>query len=87
VVLPFFFLLSWGATIAEKYMGIDYSSLVTLAFVLPLLAAGCRRLHDIGRTGWWQLLLLTGIGTIVLIVWWATSTKNEPNIYGEVPQS
>jgi hypothetical protein len=30
--------------------------------------------------------LLTLIGTIFLIVWWATPTKNEPNDYGEVPK-
>ena len=41
-----------------------------LALLLPALAVGARRLHDIGRSGWWQLLSLTGIGTLVLIYWW-----------------
>ena len=31
------------------------SSLFTLAIILPGLAVTARRLHDIGRTGWWQL--------------------------------
>ena len=29
---------------------------VNLAIILPSLAVTSRRLHDIGRTGWWQLL-------------------------------
>ena len=32
------------------------SGLVGLATLLPLLAAGWRRMHDVGRSGWWSLL-------------------------------
>ncbi|MES2612591.1 DUF805 domain-containing protein [Acidovorax sp.] len=46
------------------------SSVVSLALLLPALAVGARRLHDIGRSGWWQLLSFTGIGILVLIYWW-----------------
>ena len=45
-----------------------------LPFFLPMWAVGARRLHDIGKSGWWQLIFLTGIGTIVLYVWYATET-------------
>ena len=30
--------------------------LFQLAILLPTLAAGARRLHDTGRSGWWQLI-------------------------------
>ena len=53
-------------------------------FVLPMLAVGARRLHDIGKSGWWQLIALTIIGIILLIVWWATNTKSENSKFGEV---
>ncbi len=46
------------------------SGVVSLALLVPSLAVGARRLHDIDRTGWWQLLGLTGIGFILLLVWW-----------------
>ena len=52
-------------------------------FYIPMLTVGSRRLHDIGKSGWWQLLVLTLIGIILLIVWWATNTKQEGDKYGE----
>ncbi len=43
-----------------------------LAVLIPSLAVGARRLHDIGRSGWWQLLVFIPlIGALVLIVCWA----------------
>ena len=44
------------------------TDLVSLAFILPDLAAAARRLHDINRSGWWILLSFTGFGVISLIV-------------------
>ena len=49
--------------------------------LLPSLAVGSRRLHDTGRSGWWQLLYLTVIGVIVLIVWWVAD-GDKKNKYG-----
>ena len=39
------------------------SMLFGLAIVLPGLAVTARRLHDIGRTGWWQLVWF-GVGIL-----------------------
>lgn len=55
---------------------------VDLAFLLPLVAVSSRRLHDLGRSGWWQLLLLTGIGILVLLVWFAQESEEADNRYG-----
>ena len=49
---------------------------------LPYLAVGARRLHDINRSGWWQLIVLTVIGVVLLIIWWATVGENKKNIHG-----
>ena len=60
--------------------------LLQLACLVPLLAAGSRRLHDYGQTGWWQLLLLLGgIGVIVLIVFWVLDGTQGDNTYGPRP--
>jgi len=62
------------------------SGLYTLAVFIPALAVGARRLHDIGKSGWWQLIVLIPIiGVILLIVWFATDSK-EDNQYGENPK-
>ena len=33
-----------------------FYSLINIALLLPTLAVGVRRLHDIGRTGWWLIM-------------------------------
>ncbi|MGZ3305366.1 MAG: DUF805 domain-containing protein [Asticcacaulis sp.] len=43
-------------------------SLISLALLLPSLAVGVRRLHDIGRTGWW-IVMPYGVLIVGLIVW------------------
>ena len=32
------------------------SLVVNLAVLLPSLSVGARRMHDIGRSGWWQIV-------------------------------
>jgi uncharacterized membrane protein YhaH (DUF805 family) len=48
-----------------------------IAVLLPQLSAGSRRLHDIGKSAWWQLFLLVPVGGIVLlgILWASPSTS------------
>ena len=47
-----------------------------LIMIIPGLAVGARRLHDVGKSGWWQLLMITIIGFIPLIYWWASPATN-----------
>ena len=58
----------------------------SLATLLPSLAVGARRLHDIDRTGWWQLIwFIPVIGWIVLIVFFASRGTAGPNRFGANP--
>lgn len=60
--------------------------LACLALALPLLSAQVRRLHDIGRSGWYALLsLLPLVGPIVLIVWSCKPSVKEQNDFGPPP--
>jgi uncharacterized membrane protein YhaH (DUF805 family) len=58
----------------------------SLAVLIPSLAVGCRRLHDIDKSGWWQLLgLIPLVGIIILIIWFAKEGDRQPNQYGTNP--
>lgn len=50
-----------------SYLHEAAASMFLIAVLLPLLAAGSRRLHDSGRSGWWQLFLLVPVGGIVVV--------------------
>ena len=78
-----FFLFQLLVMVAASMIGDVVYGLASLALLLPALAVGTRRLHDIGRTGWWQLLLLTGIGFLVLLFWWVQPSAGEGNAHGE----
>ena len=61
--------------------GIVYliSSLWSLANLLPGLAIGVRRLHDVGKSWVWMLIALIPIvGGIIFIVFLATAQKHPP---------
>lgn len=59
--------------------------LAVLGLFLPSLAVGIRRLHDGNRSGWWWLIALTGIGAIVLLVWFIQKGTTGENRYGPDP--
>ncbi|WP_284880589.1 DUF805 domain-containing protein [Acinetobacter variabilis] len=61
-----------------------FYGIVTLATIIPFLAVSTRRLHDIGKSGWWYLISLTIIGIILLIIWWAKEGDINNNQYGEI---
>ena len=66
---------------------IEVTNLMILILAIPLCAVASRRLHDTGKSGWWSLLALTGIGILPLLVWCATDTKQKDNKYGPLEQS
>ena len=79
-----FFLFQILVSVAASMVGDTIAGLVSLGLLLPALAAGTRRLHDIGKSGWWQLFMLTVIGLLVLIYWWVQPTVEGANEYAVV---
>ena len=52
------------------------TNLYSLVTIVPFTAIGIRRLHDIGKSGWWILIgLVPIVGWIWLIVLYATPSK------------
>lgn len=71
----FVIIFSTAGQMVHQTMG----SLFSLFTILPSVAVAARRLHDIGRSGWWQL-----IGTIPLLGWavmiyWCIQESSGPN--------
>jgi uncharacterized membrane protein YhaH (DUF805 family) len=60
-------------------------AITELALLVPGISVNVRRLHDIDRTGWWYLVVLTGIGAILLIVWACKKGTAGKNRFGEDP--
>ncbi len=66
--------------------GIIYG-LYALAVLIPGLAAGVRRLHDVGKSGWMLLVaLIPLVGAIWLLVLLVTDSNPGENKYGPNPK-
>jgi len=60
----------------------------SLAVIIPSIAVGARRLHDIDKSGWWQLIgFIPLLGWIVMIVWAATEGNHGTNRFGPDPKA
>ncbi len=72
---------------ALAYLHETLSTIFLIAFLLPLLAAGARRLRDSGKNPWWQLFLLVPVGGIIVLgIFWALPPIN-PLSGGDAPSA
>ena len=79
----FVILVSAAASVIAPMLNI----LFTLGTLLPSVAAAARRLHDTGRSGWWQLIVVVPVvGLIVLIVFLAQEGKSGTPVQVAAPQ-
>jgi uncharacterized membrane protein YhaH (DUF805 family) len=63
-----------------------FEGIFTLATIVPSIAVGVRRLHDINKSGWLTLIgLIPILGAIVLIVLASMKGTEGPNNFGEDP--
>ena len=54
----------------------------SLGILLPYIGVAARRLHDVNRSGWWQLIPLTIIGIIPYIYWVTKKGDEGENRFG-----
>jgi uncharacterized membrane protein YhaH (DUF805 family) len=67
------------ATLAAGIINDKLSALVSLGVLLPGLAVGARRLHDVNKSGWFQLLYLVPLIGWIPLIYWTTQNSQEPN--------
>lgn len=73
-------------------MGWDVETTVNLAilpFQLYLTVAALslvfRRLHDLNKSGWWLLIVLTIVGAFILLYWYCKKGDEAENRFGVNP--
>ena len=77
-------------TLVSGESGVSTFSYTILLFLLltivPSIAVTVRRLHDSGRSGWWQLIsLVPFVGVIILLVFVLSRGDEGSNEYGANP--
>ncbi len=88
-----FMLINWVISMVLAIIGglIHFTllgSIYSLAVLVPTLGVGVRRLHDMGKSGWWYLIALVPIvGAIYLIYLWCQDSQAEANEWGANPKA
>lgn len=79
---------SMGDDMMMSYNAGPIAMIWSLVNLLPGIALAVRRLHDIGKSGWWLLIgLIPLVGWIILFVWYATKGTSGDNRFGPDPLS
>jgi uncharacterized membrane protein YhaH (DUF805 family) len=88
-------IIAIGAAFGDSYLsGIPVTSaqtgpltiFVALFHAIPAITLTVRRLHDIGRSGWWYWIgLIPLVGAIILLVWMCWPSEEHANDHGERP--
>lgn len=86
--LGYFLTHSVAIRVFHSYVISRFSSLVfaflLLGSILPTLAVTVRRIHDIGRNGWWILLtIIPYLGLIFTFILFVKKGQGEDNRYGQ----
>ena len=92
MIIIFILMLVMVAGIASESGGVSAIGMIlyygyALAVLIPSLAVCVRRLHDIGKSGWYYfLILIPFIGPFILIVWLCLDSQMGENKWGANPK-
>ena len=76
-----------GSTVVAYLFMASVMFVIGLILLIPSISVSVRRLHDIGKSGWWLLLGFIPIaGPIVLLVWFCTDSQPGKNQWGANPK-
>jgi len=76
-----------GMTPDQAAQGGVLQMVFALGLLIPSIALGIRRLHDIGKSGWWYLLVFIPIiGWLALLYFYILDSQPGTNKYGANPK-
>lgn len=83
---------SIGALFGDGFTGIAIGYILfiiyTLAVLLPSLGVIARRLHDVGKSGWFYLVaFIPLVGPFWILILFCTEGNQGPNQYGPDPKN
>ena len=82
--------INWVLTLLTAKLGIVgtiFTGVFGLAILVPSLAVAIRRMHDIGKSGWWICInFIPIIGTIWYIILAAKDSEVNSNQWGACPK-
>lgn len=84
----FTFLVSLVFNVLSMYVASSLGyvgNLFSLATIIPSVAVGARRMHDIGKSGWWQLVNLVPVLGWLYFIYLAAQPSGSANAYGTGP--
>ena len=82
-----FMLFGTIVSLVLSYISLALQELWSLAVFVPAIAVGSRRMHDIGKSGWLQLLgLIPVVGWIILLVFFCQDSNPGANAFGPNPK-
>ena len=72
----------------EQMLGSEGGFFIIWMFghLIPQIAVGVRRLHDINKSGWMHLLMLIPLLNIYLLILFCIDSDKEDNRFGENPK-
>ena len=85
--------MAWKTDSNDNYIYSD--GIVTLGIILTILffinvipaaAVGVRRLHDTNRSGWWYLLFLIPLITLIILYFFTNDGSKDKNRFGSKPK-
>ena len=85
----FYFLILMAVTFAEGFLFNTAFTYVVgfLFFIIPYFAVAVRRLHDIGKSGWYYFLIVIPlVGSILMLIWLCTDSQYGLNKWGPNPK-
>ncbi|MDR1613769.1 MAG: DUF805 domain-containing protein [Planctomycetota bacterium] len=78
-----------AAMIIDNIIGFPFFYILYgLAVLVPSIAISVRRLHDIGKSGWWIIIALVPlVGVVILFVFSVMEGQKGQNQYGPDPKA
>lgn len=84
----FYLIIYIVLTVVDTTLGFFALSLIySIVMFVPSISIAARRLHDTGRSGWWQLIALIPLLGSLILIFFLVQDSAEDNEYGPAADS